>query len=100
MPYSPSLSFGEYNFVIPHPVLEARSRIYTWGFTRKFDLIRSDPFVETLLINFNIHTRITLTPPTLKCAVKVVLNHADKEKSTMDAAYFYCYSAVTYNMND
>ncbi|EDQ01179.1 hypothetical protein KT99_20771 [Shewanella benthica KT99] len=27
MPYSPSLSFEAYHFMIPHPEIEARSRI-------------------------------------------------------------------------
>ena len=53
------------------PVLEARSRIYIGGFTRKFDLIRSAPFVAR-------HTqaaRLRLTKAVMPFAVQIALQH-------------------------
>ncbi|CAM3261794.1 hypothetical protein SHVI106290_04170 [Shewanella violacea] len=43
---------GEYNFVIAHPVLEARSPIYTGFFSRRFDLFHSE---YTLLLSITIY---------------------------------------------
>jgi hypothetical protein len=48
------LSFEEYHFAIPHPEVEASSRIYTGWFTRRLSLrfkhyiISYDPFVKAL----------------------------------------------------